>query len=51
MSFVLPLCLPIACTEIPSGIDDDQPGVGSLVDDLVQFQCKDGEYNQLASSS
>ena len=49
VSFVLPLCLPIACTEIPSGIDDDQPGVGSLVDDLVQFQCKDGEYNQLAS--
>jgi chloride channel 7 len=49
VSFVLPLMLPMACTEKPASTDDNQPGVGSLVDDLVQFQCEDGKYNQLAS--
>ena len=50
LSFVLPLMLPVACTEKPEGGEDDyEPAVGSLVDDLVQFQCSDGHYNQLAS--
>ena len=38
LSFVLPLMLPVACTEKPEGSEEDyEPAVGSLVDDLSNF--------------
>jgi chloride channel 7 len=50
VSFILPAIWQ-KCDKIPSGAET--AGMSQeeldLLDDLVQFQCKDGEYNQLAS--
>lgn len=50
VSFILPAVWQ-RCDKVPSGADT--AGMSQeeldLLDDLVQFQCKDGEYNQLAS--
>jgi chloride channel 7 len=50
VSFFLPLMF-YQCHELPS--EEDKAAWTSeerdLVSDLVQFQCKDGQYNQLAS--
>jgi chloride channel 7 len=50
VSFLLPIMWQ-DCSSIPSGSDiaDWTAEEKDLLDDLVQFQCKSGEYNQLAS--
>ena len=49
ISFVVPLIFTVACTEKPETTDDWNPQEDGLVEELVQFQCADGEFNQLAS--
>lgn len=49
ISFVFPAMWQ-QCTDIPTDSNDDFTSQqDSLLDDLVQFQCPDGRYNQLAS--
>lgn len=49
ISFVLPIMWP-QCTVVPSDVNGDFTSQEkSLLKDLVSFQCKDGEYNELAS--
>ena len=47
-SFLLPLAWQ-SCTVIPTPSDDWTDQEKDLLKDLIRFQCKEGEYNQLAS--
>lgn len=49
ISFVVPLMFTVTCTEKPEIADDWNPQEDGLVEELVQFQCEDGQFNQLAS--
>jgi chloride channel 7 len=46
--FVLPLMW-TPCTDIPTNTADWTTQEVNLLDDLVQYQCEDNQYNQLAS--
>jgi chloride channel 7 len=48
ISFVLPLCFQM-CTKIPAETADFDSQEYDLLNELVQFQCDEGHYNQLAS--
>jgi chloride channel 7 len=49
ITFVLPLIFRVACTEKPLETDDWTDQANTLLDELVQFQCPEGHFNQLAS--
>lgn len=52
ISFLLPLMYSASCTPIPNSTDDTSSMNSNqieLLGSLVQFQCTEGEYNQLAS--
>lgn len=48
ISYILPMCWQV-CTPIPEDIEHLTKQEVGLLKRLVQFQCKEGEYNQLAS--
>lgn len=48
ISFILPMCWQ-QCTAVPEETDDMPAQDAMLLHHLVRFQCKEGEYNQLAS--
>lgn len=48
ISFVFPLMWDL-CTPVPTNTADWTSQEVDLLDELVQFQCKDNQYNQLAS--
>jgi chloride channel 7 len=48
ISFILPLCWQ-QCTPMPEENEDTTEQEKELYERLVQFQCKEGYYNQLAS--